>query len=435
MSPWWTLLWKVLWVSLGALLGQALGGQGGQPGLGLVLGVALTLGPLAGLQAWRASRVLSWLRADAQAATPGLRGPWGDAAYHADKALRRRDRALQQLQAEHQQTVQAIQASPNGVLSLDRDGRIEWCNAVACLHLGLNAERDRWQLITNLVRHPDLVQYLQGGDFSSPTTLASPQDGAIVVVHGRRYGGDRLLLVTVDVSDRERADVMRREFVAHVSHEVRTPLTVLSGFVDTLLNLPLPPDEQRRLLGLMRGQTERMLSLVQDLLVLARLEGSPRPAADQWWPVGDLLDRVQESAEALSKGRHPLQWPEVGTMEWAGQESELHSAVANLVHNAIRYTPEGGRITVSIDSDANGDCLLHVQDAGIGIAREHLPRLAQRFYRVDPSRSRESGGTGLGLAIVKHAIARHGGELLIHSEPGKGSRFSLRLPAARVRRA
>jgi Signal transduction histidine kinase len=228
---------------------------------------------------------------------------------------------------------------------------------------------------------------------------------------------------------------MRRDFVANVSHEIRTPLTVLSGFLETLRNLPLSEAEQRRVMALMSQQTTRMGNLVADLLTLARLEGSPRPGGDRWLNVDSLLLHVEAEARALSAGRHVIVVAGAAGAQVAGDETELQSALGNLVSNAVRYTPEGGKIEIAWRMAERGSGEIAVADTGPGIARVHLPRLTERFYRVDGSRSRESGGTGLGLAIVKHVMQRHGGELDIASEPGKGSTFRLVFPALRVRGA
>jgi two-component system phosphate regulon sensor histidine kinase PhoR len=221
--------------------------------------------------------------------------------------------------------------------------------------------------------------------------------------------------------------------VANVSHEIRTPLTVLSGFVETLAQLPLTEPERQRVLLLMGQQTGRMQALVGDLLMLAQLEGSPRPGADRWLPLTPLLQRALADATALSAGRHTLVLRSTDDIELAGVEGELLSAVGNLLANAVRYTPEGGRIELGWTRLDDGRGVIEVTDTGLGIAREHLPRLTERFYRVDGSRSRDTGGTGLGLSIVKHVVQRHGGEIDIESELGKGSSFRLLLPALRVR--
>jgi len=275
---------------------------------------------------------------------------------------------------------------------------------------------------------------LQAGQFGKPLLLNNVRGLGTLSVVVRRYGEGMTLVLSQDITERERADAMRRDFVANVSHEIRTPLTVLGGFIETMSSLPLTEAEQRRVLILMGQQTQRMQSLVSDLLTLAQLEGSPRPAPDRWVSLDTLLLRLNSDALALSAGRHQIHIQMDTQIELAGVESELLSAAANLVTNAVRYTPEGGTVDVHwrLLSDGSGE--LSVNDTGPGIAREHLPRLTERFYRVDGSRSRETGGTGLGLSIVKHVLQRHGGELHIESEPGKGSKFQLMFPAVRIRR-
>ena len=242
------------------------------------------------------------------------------------------------------------------------------------------------------------------------------------------------LILTQDITERERAEAMRRDFVANVSHEIRTPLTVLAGFVETMTQLPLTEAERHRVLGLMDQQTTRMQALVADLLTLAQLEGSPRPGADRWVHIGVVLQRAIEDARALSAGRHVISLEGGDDAELAGSEPELLGAVTNLLNNAVRYTPEQGQVRLVWRWRDDGAGEVEVQDTGIGIAREHLPRLTERFYRVDGSRSRDTGGTGLGLSIVKHVVQRHGGEIDVQSEPDKGSSFRLIFPAVRVRR-
>lgn len=431
---WGRLTLRVGLLVAAALLGWALGAKAHAPALGAVTGLAAMATLWALREEWRSRRLIEWLRRNSDAPAPVLPGRWGDVAYNAERALRSRERALAAAQADHEQFLQAFEATPNGVLLLDAHQHVLWCNRVAADHLGLDPLRDRLQLITNLVRHPAFVDYLLQGPQDEPLLMGSPRHHGSLSLLVRRYAADRTMVLLQDVSAREQADAMRREFVSHVSHEIRTPLTVLSGFVETMTTLELEEQERRRILGLMQQQAHRMQSLVADLLVLARLEGSPRPPVDRWIDLDGLLARLQAEVQEVSRGRHRIEFPQATRLELAAQETEIHSAIGNLVLNAARYTPEGGVIRVEVTPLEGGGVAVAVQDSGIGIAREHIPRLTQRFYRVDPSRSRETGGTGLGLAIVKHAIQRHGGELLIESEPGRGSRFSLQLPPARVRR-
>jgi two-component system phosphate regulon sensor histidine kinase PhoR len=292
------------------------------------------------------------------------------------------------------------------------------------------------QPVTNLVRMPGFVALLQAAPEGGAAQVSPPGRDGTLALTVRAYADNRRLVLTQDITDRLRQDTMRRDFVANVSHEIRSPLTVLAGFVETMATLPLTEVERKRVLTLMKQQTDRMQTLVSDLLALAQLEGGPCPPLDRWIPMESLFQRVHADAQALSAGRHLLHFdPVPDGAALAGTDTELLGALSNLVSNAVRYTPEGGRIDVRWLPRVDGGAVIEVADTGIGIAREHLPRLAERFYRVDHSRSRDTGGTGLGLAIAKHAVQRHGGELDVDSEPGKGSRFRLLLPALRVRHA
>jgi two-component system phosphate regulon sensor histidine kinase PhoR len=420
-------------LTVGALAGQAVG----WPIAGTALG-GLAAGVWSALRdSRRAARLADWLHGphgpDGRPA-PRERSFWGELAYRTERLLRQRERAVLAERERLRQFLRGIEASPNGVLLLDAEGQIEWCNGVAAEHFGLDPARDRLQKATNLIRAPVFVAYLQGGSYDEAVTLPGAGDRVTLQVLIRRYGEGMKLVLSQDITERERADAMRRDFVANVSHEIRTPLTVLAGFIETLAQLPLSEVERARVLGLMQQQTERMQALVADLLTLAQLEGSPRPAADRWVAVELLVASVRADALALSAGRHRLEFVGGGDAEVAGSQSELLSAFGNLINNAIRYTPEGGRITARWHWREDGGAAFEVSDTGIGIAREHLPRITERFYRADSSRSRDTGGTGLGLAIVKHVLQRHGGEVLVESEPGQGSTFRLVFPALRVRR-
>ena len=418
----------------GSLVASALRG-GGDALLGALLGGVLGLAAVVVFDATRGWRLLRWLRGAQDAPAPRDAGLWGEIGYRIERSLRGLARTAEAERLRLAQFVAAMEASPNGVLLLDAGDHIEWCNSRAADHFGLDPQRDRRQRVTNLVRAPAFVAYLQAGQFDQPVTFHPRRGPGTVQVTIRRYDGDLKLVLSQDLTERERAEAMRRDFVANVSHELRTPLTVLSGFLETLRNLPLDQAEQKRVITLMAQQAERMGHLVADLLVLARLEGSPWPGADRWVGVDALFAHVEAEARALSAGRHVMTFAAAAGAEIAGAESELQSALANLVANAVRYTPDAGRIDVAWQCAASGRGEIAVVDSGPGIARVHLSRLTERFYRVDGGRSRESGGTGLGLAIVKHVMQRHGGELDIESEPGKGSTFRLVLPPFRVRLA
>jgi two-component system phosphate regulon sensor histidine kinase PhoR len=322
-------------------------------------------------------------------------------------------------------------------LLLDATDHITWISAAAADHFGLNPQRDILQRVTNLVRQPAFVQYLAAGDFREPVKCPMTRGTqTYLLIQVRVYGDGLKLVLSQDITERERADTMRRDFVANVSHEIRTPLTVLNGFIETLGALPLTEVERKRVITLMAQQADRMQVLVADLLTLAQIEGSPRPSSDRWLKVENLMKRLETDGLALSRHRHPMTFTMDArgkSTEIAGIEGEWLSAMGNLVSNAVRYTPEGAPIDVRWTLLPEGGGEFSVKDGGIGIAQEHIPRLTERFYRVDGSRSRDTGGTGLGLSIVKHVVQRHGGELRISSEPGKGSVFTLTVPPARVR--
>lgn len=437
---WW--LPRTLAALLAMLVGAGLGGVAGDTGPGVLAGTigggALGIALVLARDALRSHRLMEWLRGAQLDLAPRDKGYWGELGYRFEKALRERERAADVERRRLEQFLSAIEASPNGVMMLNADEQIEWCNSQASDHFGLDPTRDRLQRVTNLVREPAFVAYLQAGQYQEPVTFTNAAQRRSFSVLVRPYGEGMKLVLSQDTTERERADGMRRDFVANVSHEIRTPLTVLAGFVETLATLSLTEVERRRVLTLMAQQTDRMQALVDDLLTLAQLEGSPRPAPDRWHEVRALFSRVQADAGALSAGRHRLEFDaQAGAAEAAaiaGSETELHSAVGNLVNNAVRYTPDGGHIEVRWRWRDDGGGEIEVADSGVGIAREHLARLTERFYRVDSSRSRETGGTGLGLSIVKHVVQRHGGNIDITSEPGQGSSFRLVFPAARVRR-
>ena len=366
---------------------------------------------------------------------PEAEGAWGDVfnlLHRHRRTMLKRRRELAQLMVRSRRGAQAL---PYGVAVLDADYRLDWCNDAAHDQLGLDPERDRGQPIVNMVRAPELVEYLRAGNFSEPLRLNAASGRRTLSLQIVSFGDEEHLLLSQDVTGTERVEAMRRDFVANVSHELRTPLTVLVGFLETIQDLKLDAGRVRDYVGLMAPQAERMKRLIDDLLTLSSLEHAPAPPDAERVPMKPLLERVRAEAEALSAGRHRITLEIAGGHDLLGAEKELESAFQNLASNAVRYTPKGGEIRLRWQSDAHlpdtgGE--FSVQDNGIGIDPEHLPRLTERFYRVDRGRSRESGGTGLGLSIVKHALARHQAALDIDSAPGKGSRFSARFPAARL---
>ena len=323
------------------------------------------------------------------------------------------------------------QALPYGVAVLDANYRLDWCNDAAREQLGLDPERDRNQAIVNMVLAPEFVEYLHAADFSEPLRIASPGSRRTLSLQLVPFGDEEHLLLSQDVTGAAQVEAMRRDFVANVSHELRTPLTVLAGFLETIQDLKLDASRVRDYVGLMAPQAERMKHLIDDLLTLSALEHAPAPPDTERITLRPLFQRVREEAEALSGGKHRISLEVSGKHDLLGAESEITSAFVNLVSNAVRYTPASGEVRLRWNS-ANGTGEFSVEDTGIGIDPEHLPRLTERFYRVDRGRSRETGGTGLGLSIVKHALARHQAALAIESTPGKGSRFIARFPTARL---
>jgi two-component system phosphate regulon sensor histidine kinase PhoR len=410
----------------------------------------LVVGSLVGAMLWwfwdaiRGLRVVYWLRYGDLAEVPNTFGLWGTVVDRTRRLLRERDRAMNASEQRLKDFLSAIQASPNGVVLLDEDFQIEWCNLTAAFQLGIQPERDLAQRIGNLVRDPIFSAYMTTSDVVEPIVIEgrgkNPNMPLRISIQRHPYGEGKQLLITRDVTVVEQADAMRRDFVANVSHEIRTPLTVLAGFVETLQTLKLTPEEQDKYLALMANQSHRMQSLVDDLLTLSRLEGSPIPGFTSSLELSNLMEACQSEAQQLSKLLFQEKISQVIVFEidpviqnylLLGEPRELQSALSNLVSNAVRYTPQGGRIEVHAFLSTDGNLNLQVKDTGPGIAPEHLPRLTERFYRVDRSRSRESGGTGLGLAIVKHVMQRHGGQLQITSIAGQGSCFNLVFPSTR----
>jgi two-component system phosphate regulon sensor histidine kinase PhoR len=410
----------------------------------------LVVGGLVGAMLWwfwdaiRGLRVVYWLRYGNLAEVPKTFGLWGTVVDRTRRLIRERERAINASEQRLKDFLSAIQASPNGVVLLDENFQIEWCNQTAAIQLGIQPERDLAQRIGNLVRDPIFSAYMTSTDVAEPIVIEgrgkNPNIPLRISIQRHPYGEGKQLLITRDVTVVEQADAMRRDFVANVSHEIRTPLTVLAGFVETLQTLKLTDQEQEKYLALMANQAHRMQSLVDDLLTLSRLEGSPIPGFTNSTVLSNLVEACQSEAQQLSKLLFQEKIAQVIVFETdpviqnyllLGEPRELQSALSNLVSNAVRYTPQGGRIEVHTFLSADGNLNLQVKDTGPGIAPEHLPRLTERFYRVDRSRSRDSGGTGLGLAIVKHVMQRHGGQLQITSIAGQGSCFNLVFPPTR----
>jgi two-component system phosphate regulon sensor histidine kinase PhoR len=390
-------------------------------------GLALQLG----FQLRNFARLDRWSRAPT--AHPGLEalGAWDGVfarIYRHEKDLRGK---IERRVAQIDMLIAAGQALTDGVVLLDRHDVIEFCNTTAEMQLGLAVGTDRGQPIVNLVRQPEFVAYLKTGDLSRPLILRSERaEDRVLSIHVIPFANQQRLLQIKDVTQTDRLDRMRRDFVANVSHELRTPLTVLAGFLETLQEIDVDPDERQRYLTMMAEQSQRMQAIVKDLLTLSSIESAPPPDFELV-DMASLVDKLRRDAEALSAGKHNIVVDADGNCDLRGSEMELTSAFSNLVANAIRYTPAGGTVRLSWKATPEG-AEFAVEDTGIGFDPIHLPRLTERFYRVDRGRSRDAGGTGLGLAIVKHSLSRHQAQLDITSTPGVGSRFAARFPAARV---
>lgn len=401
-------------------------------GLEVTLALAVAVLAVILLRQWREfGKLKRWASQTRLSDPPEAEGRWGEVfnlLHRHRRATLKRRRELAQLMVRSRRGAQAL---PYGVAVLDADYRLDWCNDAARDQLGLDPERDRKQPIVNMVRAPEFVEYLRVADFSEPVRLDSPGSPRILSLQIVSFGDEEHMLLSQDVTGAARVEAMRRDFVANVSHELRTPLTVLAGFLETIQDLKLDASRVRDYVGLMAPQAERMKRLIDDLLMLSSLEHAPPPPAAERVALRPLLERVRGEAQSLSGGKHRISLEASGGHDLLGAESEISSAFVNLVSNAVRYTPAGGEIRLRW-KPADGGAEFSVEDTGIGIDPEHLPRLTERFYRVDRGRSRESGGTGLGLSIVKHALARHQAILAIESAPGKGSRFIARFPAARL---
>ncbi|MFI0473182.1 phosphate regulon sensor histidine kinase PhoR [Halomonas sp. HMF6819] len=431
MHLWSRELWRIAWL---ATLGIIMGWLFGAPGFGLAAGLGVCLfyhlRQLRALYLW-----LTLTPSEEPPAGPGLWGELLDRLYRYQKSQRITQGRLRATLARIQESSEAMRDS---VVMLDRHGDLEWWNSAATQMMGLQTAHDRGQHITNLLRDPAFVRYFSSREYSEPLTLTSPIDERRILEYQiTLYGDDERLLMARDITRLHRLEQMRQDFVANVSHELRTPLTVLSGYLETYSDLSdqLPP-RLGRSVAQMQAQTLRMQNLVDDLLLLSRLEIDQGGKDHQPLALGPLLESVCQDARALSGQQHET--PQQITLEiesdarLIGSEQELRSAVSNLVFNAVRYAPGGSTITLRYAELAEGGACLEVSDDGHGIDPVHIPRLTERFYRVDKGRSTATGGTGLGLAIVKHVLLRHDGRLSIESRPGLGATFCCIFPAARL---
>ncbi len=392
----------------------------------LVLAAYLALGYV------RLYRLERWLRKRRTEEPPDFYGVWGDVVALVMRIYRRKQfhkRRIVQLFREFRRMTTAM---PDGVVVMSGEREIQWFNRTAARLLQLRRKVDYGQRIDNLVRHPDFSRYLAAGDFLQPVVIRSVVDSqAHLLLQVVAYGAGQQLLLVRDVTRQIRLEAMRKDFVANASHELRSPLTVISGYVDTLADDPAIDPAWKGPLEEMRRQTERMRAVVDSLIELSRLEAASGEAGYELVDVAGMLSLMRREVLALEARPQRIELALDSDAKLLGAEQEIHSIFWNLISNAVKYTPPAGRVSIRWWTDGSGGHF-SVEDTGVGIAREHLPRITERFYRVDPGRARATGGSGLGLAIVKHALQRHGATLEIESEEGRGSRFLCHFPVRRV---
>jgi two-component system phosphate regulon sensor histidine kinase PhoR len=405
--------------------------------LGLLLGrfwIGLTA-VLAAALAWHLVNLFRldwWLRDRSARDPPDVGGLWGDVVTQVVRLHRRKRYHKQRLLQLFREIRRSTAAMSDGVVVLNQHAEILWFNRMAARLLGLRRKADLGIRIGNLVRQPEFLRYLGHGDFTTPL-IVSPRPGAgnALAFQVVPYGGDQLLVLVRDVTRQVQLENLRRDFVANASHELRAPLTVISGYLETLEQDVPEGDPLKPPLQEMRRQAERMTAIVRDLLELSRLDANEDAAGAGEIDVEAMISLLRK--DVLARARHPRVALRIDTgARLRGEESEIQSAFANLVDNAVKYTPPDGEITLRWWLDGNGEACFTVSDTGVGIAAEHLPRLTERFYRVDQGRARSTGGSGLGLAIVKHVLQHHAGRLVIDSAPGEGSHFTCRFPPSRV---
>jgi two-component system phosphate regulon sensor histidine kinase PhoR len=410
------------------LLGALLGWLAGQAFAGALLGVLL----FAALHLYQLLRLIRWLQ---QTGTkpPEAKGLWGeifDALYHYQRHQEKAQHRLKHILGRIQESSHALK---DGVVMIDNKGDLEWWNQAAEALIGLRNPGDRGHPITHLLREPRFVEYFERQQYKEPLILPSPiTEGRTLEYQITLFGENERLLLIRDFTKVQRLEQMRQDFIANVSHELRTPLTVLSGFLETFSDhADQLPHKWQRGLTLMRQQSTRMEHLVEDLLTLSRLETSDFEPEIEPIAVHELLKSIRNDALALSGNQHQILLEADYHLKVYGSEKELRSAFSNLVFNAVKYTAAGTEITIRWHHDRAG-AHLDVVDQGAGIDPQHLPRLTERFYRVDQGRSSNTGGTGLGLAIVKHVMLRHHGRLGIASRLGQGSCFTCHFPLSRI---
>jgi len=394
------------------------------PEIGLILGMAV-MTILVVMQLHYLSQLDIWLDDPVAAKMPDGWGAWAANYARLYRLIRDNEKNRVEMSEWLARFREAMSMLPDGVMMMDDTLFLEWCNPAAERHLGLSMERDKGMRVTNMVRHPDFINYIILARFDQPLTLTLQDRKLLMQVIP--FENRRRIVVTHDVTEADRIDRLRRDFIANASHELRTPLTVINGFLEIdATNPDMDKNTLQSHLNLMREQGQRMQALVEDMLVLTNLESVDFPLQSEKLDMHQMIEQIARDAIALSAGKHKISWTVDGP-DIMGSPDELRTAFSNLATNAVRYTPEQGEINICWTVTDAGP-RFSVQDNGEGIAPEHIPRLTERFYRVDKSRSRQTKGTGLGLSIVRHVLLRHNAKLLISSEVGKGSAFTAQFP-------
>ncbi|MBZ0058373.1 phosphate regulon sensor histidine kinase PhoR [Leclercia adecarboxylata] len=375
---------------------------------------------------WNLLRLSWWLWVDRSMTPPPGSGSWEPLLYGLHQMQMRNKKRRRELGSLIKRFRSGAESLPDAVILTTEEGTMFWCNGLAQQLLGLRWPDDNGQNILNLLRYPEFTQYLKKRDFTRPHNLVL-NNGRHLEIRVMPYSDKQWLMVARDVTQMHQLEGARRNFFANVSHELRTPLTVLQGYLEMMQEQTLEGAPREKALQTMREQTQRMEGLVKQLLTLSRIEAAPTLALNETIDVPMMLRMLEREAQTLSQQQHQLTFEVDNTLKVRGSNDELRSAISNLVYNAVNHTPAGTHITVRWQHVPTG-AEFSVEDNGPGIGPEHIPRLTERFYRVDKARSRQTGGSGLGLAIVKHAINHHDSRLDIVSTPGKSTRFSFVIP-------
>lgn len=381
---------------------------------------------------WNLMRLSWWLWVDKSMTPPPGTGSWEPLLYGLHQMQMRNKKRRRELGNLIKRFRSGAESLPDAVVLTTEDGAIFWCNGLAQQLLNLRWPDDNGQNILNLLRYPEFTRYHKSREFTRPLNLVL-NNGRHLEIRVMPYSEQQLLMVARDVTQMHQLEGARRNFFANVSHELRTPLTVLQGYLEMMQEQTLEGLPREKALHTMREQTSRMEGLVKQLLTLSKIEAAPIIPPNEIIDVPMMLRVVEREAQTLSHQKHVLEFVVDNGVKVLGNEEQLRSAISNLVYNAVNHTPAGTQITVRWQRMAQG-VQFSVEDNGPGIAAEHIPRLTERFYRVDKARSRQTGGSGLGLAIVKHAVNHHDSKLEIDSTPGKGTRFSFTLPERLVAR-